>query len=188
MSPMAVLPIVRLGDPVLRAVARPLGEDLFGARELRRFVKELVDTMRDAQGVGLAAPQVGASIRVFVFEAKAHQPPVPLTVAINPRLELLPGARVEAWEGCLSIPGLRGLVPRHAAVEFSGFDVEGRPFQRRAEGFEARIIQHEMDHLDGIVYLDRMRSMSSLGFLEELDRTEELEAAAEEVGTAAEGP
>jgi peptide deformylase len=188
MAPMPILPIVRLGDPVLRAVARPLDEDLFGSRELRRFVKELVDTMRDAEGVGLAAPQVGASIRVFVFEAKAHQPAVPLAVAVNPRLEILPGETIEGWEGCLSIPGLRGLVPRHAAVELSGFDVEGRPFKRRAEGFEARIIQHELDHLDGVVYLDRMRSMASLGFLEELDRAEELEAVAEEVGTAAEGP
>lgn len=179
MASMPVLPIVRLGDPVLRAVAQPLEEGLFGSRELRRFVEELIDTMRDAAGVGLAAPQVGQSIRVFVFEAKGSEPPVPLTVAINPRLEPLPGELVEGWEGCLSIPGLRGMVARHAAVELSGFDVLGRPFARRAEGFEARIVQHELDHLDGVVYLDRMRDLSSLGFLAELEQAGEEDAAAE---------
>jgi peptide deformylase len=101
---------------------------------------------------------------------------VPLSVAINPRLEPLPGELVEGWEGCLSIPGLRGLVPRYPAVELSGFDVEGRPFARRAEGFEARIVQHELDHLNGVVFLDRMPDLSSLGFLEELEREAESQA------------
>lgn len=185
MASMLVLPIVRLGDPVLRAVAQPLDESVFGTRDLKRFVKAMIDTMRRAEGVGLAAPQVGESIRVFVFEAKGAEPPVPLTVAINPRLEPLPGELVEGWEGCLSIPGLRGLVPRHPAVEISGFDLEGRPFARRAEGFEARIVQHELDHLDGVVYLDRMRDFSSLGYLEELEREAEVEAQAE---SETEGP
>ncbi len=180
MAPMPVRPIVRLGEPVLRAVAQPVDESLFGSRDLLRLVRDLVDTMHEAEGVGLAAPQVGEAARVFVFEAKGSEPPVPLTVAVNPRLEPVPGDLVEGWEGCLSIPGLRGLVPRHEVVELSALDALGRPFTRRAEGFEARIIQHELDHLDGVVYLDRMRDMTSLGFLEELQQAEDAEAASEE--------
>lgn len=180
MALMPVRPIVRLGEPVIRAVARPVDESLFGSRDLLRLVRDLVDTMHEAEGVGLAAPQVGEAVRVFVFEAKGSEPPVPLTVAVNPRLEPVPGDLVEGWEGCLSIPGLRGLVPRHEVVELSALDALGRPFIRRAEGFEARIIQHELDHLNGVVYLDRMRDMASLGFLEELQQAEQAEAASEE--------
>ncbi len=170
---MAVLPIIRLGDPVLRAVAEPVHSSRFGSRELKRLVDDMIATMRAASGVGLAAPQVGRSIRLFVFESNNAEPPIPTTVAINPEVELLGDEPEEGWEGCLSIPELRGLVPRAPALRLSALDVHGQPFERQAAGFEARIIQHELDHLDGIVYLDRMTDLGSLGYAEELDAAEE---------------
>lgn len=178
---MAVLSIVRLGDPVLRVVAEPVHESRFGARELKRLAEDMVATMRAAEGVGLAAPQVGRPIRMFVYEAKKSKPPIPPTLVINPVVELLGEEREEAWEGCLSIPDLRGLVPRAVALRLQAVDVHGTPFTRDAEGFEARIIQHEIDHLNGIVYLDRMADLSSLGFIDESEAAEaDLEADAED--------
>lgn len=166
---MAVLPIVLLGDPVLRQRAEPVSASELTSRAFGKLIDDMIDTMREAQGVGLAAPQVGVGLRLFVYESRRHEPPIPLTVVINPRISPLPGDLIFGWEGCLSIPDLKGLVPRHAALELAAFDRGGGPLAKRVEGFEARIIQHELDHLDGIVYLDRMTDLTSLGFVEVLD-------------------
>lgn len=130
----------------------------------QRLVDDMIETMRAADGVGLAAPQVGVGWQLFVYEAGEE---IPLRVLFNPTLEPEPGEAVLDWEGCLSIPDLRGLVPRHFAVRVRGLDREGRPVDFRAEGFEARIAQHENDHLHGVVYLDRMRDFRSLAYLAE---------------------
>jgi peptide deformylase len=160
------LPIVRLGDPLLRAVASPLPLEELARRETQRLIDRMFATLVAADGVGLAAPQVGVSTRLFIWAA---EPEIPPQVIVNPRLEPLSEATVVGWEGCLSIPGLRGSVPRHRRVRLRGFDRHGEPFDRRLAGYEARIAQHENDHLDGVVFLDRMEDLGSLGFDEELD-------------------
>jgi len=167
---MAVLPIVRLGHPALRSPAEPVPPERLEAEEMRRLVTDLVDTMRDAGGVGLAAPQVGFGWQIFVYELVAEDDPatgIPLHVVVNPMVEPHGGELVYDWEGCLSIPDLRGLVPRHPAVRVRGLDAAGAPLDYVAEGFEARIVQHEFDHLNGVVFLDRMRDLQSLAFLDE---------------------
>lgn len=170
---MAILPIVRLGDPVLRTPAEPVAPaDLAGAA-LRRLIEDMVETMRRAEGVGLAAPQVGVAAQLFVYEAADEEEParaIPLHVVVNPMIEPQPGELVYDWEGCLSIPDLRGLVPRHPAVRVRGLDREGRPLDYVTRGFEARIVQHEFDHLNGVVFLDRMRDLRTLAFYEEWER------------------
>lgn len=161
---MPVLPIVRLGHPVLRLPARPVESGRITAAETQRLVDDMIATMRAAEGVGLAAPQVGVDWQLFVCEAEGE---FPLRVLFNPVLDPLPGDLVEDWEGCLSIPDLRGLVPRHPSVRVQGLDRRARPVEYVAEGFEARVLQHENDHLHGVVYLDRMRDLRSLGYLAE---------------------
>ena len=164
---------MRLGDPVLRTPAPAVAADRLGSGGLVQFVAELFATMRDAEGVGLAAPQVGESAQVFVYEIPGddEQPAVSRAV-VNPAVEPLGGELVEDWEGCLSIPDLRGLVPRHPAVRVRGTDEHGERLDFVATGFEARVIQHEYDHLNGVVYLDRMRDLQSLGFGAELAELE----------------
>lgn len=167
---MAVLPIVRLGHPVLRTPAEPVPAARLGGEELRRLVADMVDTMRDADGVGLAAPQVGLGLQLFVYEAVGADDSdagIPLHVVVNPMIEPHGGELVYDWEGCLSIPDLRGLVPRHPEVRVRGFDADGKSLDYVAGGFEARIVQHEFDHLNGVVFLDRMRDLRSLAFYEE---------------------
>jgi peptide deformylase len=166
---MAVLPIVRLGHPALRTPAEPLDPARIGDPDVQALIDDLVETMRAARGVGLAAPQVARPLQLFVYQAAEAEgrPAVPLTVAVNPMVAREAGELVYDWEGCLSIPDLRGLVPRHPAVHLQGLDREGRPFARLASGFEARIVQHEFDHLNGVVFLDRMRDLRSLAFLDE---------------------
>lgn len=168
---MPVLPIVRMGDPVLRTPARPLAPERLPEGEVQRFIDDMVDTMREAEGVGLAAPQVGEALQLFVYEAQgAEDDPasgIPLRVVVNPMLEPEPGELVYDWEGCLSIPDLRGLVPRHPAVRVRGLDRHGQPLDYVARGFEARIVQHEFDHLSGVLFLDRMRDLKSLAFYDE---------------------
>ena len=167
---MAVLPIVRMGHPVLRAPAEPLPEARLREPEVQRLIDDMIETMRDADGVGLAAPQVGVAWQLFVYEALDEEEPaagIPLRVLVNPMVEPFPGELVYDWEGCLSIPDLRGLVPRHPAVRVRALDREGRPLAFSAEGFEARIVQHEFDHLNGVLFLDRMRDLHSLAFYEE---------------------
>jgi peptide deformylase len=130
----------------------------------------MVDTMRDARGVGLAAPQIGVGFQVFVYASEGHparHPDIPLRVVINPMITPHSRELVYDWEGCLSIPDLRGMVPRHLAVRIQGMDRDGRPLNYVANDFEARIVQHEYDHLNGIIFLDRMRDLRTLGYMEE---------------------
>ena len=177
---MSILEIVRMGDPVLRHQAEPLAPERLADPVTQRFLDDMIDTMREAEGVGLAAPQVGEAVQLFVYESvpDAGDAPadeaggeldggIPLRVVINPMVEPEPGELVFDWEGCLSIPDLRGLVPRHPAVRVRGLDRHGQPLDYVARGFEARIVQHEFDHLNGVLFLDRMRDLKSLAFYEE---------------------
>ncbi|HLF56223.1 MAG TPA: peptide deformylase [Thermoanaerobaculia bacterium] len=167
---MAVLPIVRLGHPALRTPAEPVPADRLGGAELRALIADMIDTMRDAEGVGLAATQLGIGWQLFVYEAVDPEAPaggIPLHVVVNPMVEPHAGELLYDWEGCLSIPDLRGLVPRHPEVRVRGLDAAGEPLDYLATGFEARIVQHEFDHLNGVVFLDRMRDLHSLAFYEE---------------------
>ena len=167
---MPVLPIVRLGHPALRSPARPLPPERLGDPEVQTLLDDMVETMKDARGVGLAAPQIGVEAQVFVYEAPPRfegDEGVPLHVVINPMITPLSRELVYDWEGCLSIPDLRGLVPRHPKVRVQGLDRTGRPLDYLADGYEARIIQHENDHLNGVVFLDRMRDLKTLGYIDE---------------------
>jgi peptide deformylase len=164
--------IVRMGHPILRQVAEEVTPERFGTRALRDLGRDLVRTMFEDKGVGLAAPQIALPLRVFAYYLPGDDDDdeLPPRVLVNPRLELL-GEPVElGWEGCLSLPDLRGLVPRHPQVHVSAFDVDGGPLRFDAEGFHARVIQHEYDHLDGILFVDRMRDMGSFTFEEEWDK------------------
>src|ERR1700726_2272883 len=212
---MPVRPIVRLGHPTLRGIAQALPPGRIGEPAIQELVDDMIDTMRAAHGVGLAAPQVGTSLQVFVYEMalpatpapdtpapdapaadapvadapvaaterrapKSPEPareavreasgPIPLHVVINPMLTPQAGELVYDWEGCLSIPDLRGLVPRHPAVRVRGLDRLGQALDYVAQGFEARIVQHEFDHLNGVVFLDRMRDLKGLAFRDEWER------------------
>jgi peptide deformylase len=174
---MAVRPILRLGNPRLREVAAPV--QAFDTPELHALVRDMVETMDAADGAGLAAVQIGISQRVVIFGIE-HNPrypsaePVPFTVLVNPELEPLDGERDSGWEGCLSVPGMRGLVPRHTRIRYRGYDEFGRPIDRTVQGFHARVVQHECDHLDGILYPQRIEDMRSFGFIEELLASEVL--------------
>jgi peptide deformylase len=164
--------IVKMGDPRLLQTAKPV--TAFATSELDALVDDLMDTMQAEDGAGLAAPQIGVSLRVVVFgfESNARYPdaePVPQTVLINPQIEPLSDERDDAWEGCLSVPGLRGVVSRHTHIHYSGFDQQGVAINREAHGFHARVVQHECDHLDGILYPQRMTDMRLFGFTDVLD-------------------
>jgi peptide deformylase len=166
-----------MGHPVLRDKAKPV-EDL-GSAELKRLVADMKETMAFKNGAGLAAPQIGVSQRVVIFgvEANPRYPdaePVPFTVLVNPKLVMLTREVEEDWEGCLSVPGMRGVVPRYTKLRYTGFDEDGNAIDRVAEGFHARVVQHECDHLDGILYPQRMTDLSKLGFNEELFPGEDL--------------
>ena len=159
--------ILKMGDPRLLAVAEAVTD--FGSPALQALVTDLLDTMHHANGAGLAAPQIGVPLRVVIFGSDApnprypQAPVVPFTVLINPELTPLGSTMEEGWEGCLSVPGLRGVVPRHHALHYAGYDVEGRRFERSVEGFHARVVQHECDHLDGVLYPMRIRDLSRFG-------------------------
>ena len=164
---MAVRPVLKMGHPLLRQVAQPVTD--FGTAELRELVRDMDDTMRALNGAGLAAPQIGVSLRVVIFEVRSNPRypdagEVPYTVLVNPELSPLGEATEDGWEGCLSVPGLRGLVPRHRRLRYRGWDVHGLPIDRTVEGFHARVVQHEVDHLDGILYPMRLRSLDDLGY------------------------
>ncbi|MFN3416819.1 MAG: peptide deformylase [Caldimonas sp.] len=164
---MAVREILKMGDPRLLRVAQPVRE--FDTPALHALVQDLFDTMRAANGAGLAAPQIGVDLAVVIFgfarnERYPEAPPVPETVLINPQIEPLGDEEEEGWEGCLSVPGLRGVVPRFARIRYSGFDVQGRRIEREAEGFHARVVQHECDHLIGKLYPMRVRDFTRFGF------------------------
>ena len=166
--------ILKMGD--VRLLQRSQDVTVFGTEELRRLIDDMFDTMRAADGAGLAAPQIGVPLRVVIFGSAdgrpnpryPAEPPVPQTILVNPVLEPLGEETEEGWEGCLSVPGLRGVVPRWRRLRYSGFDPQGRPIERTAEGFHARVVQHECDHLDGILYPMRVRDFSRFGFTEVL--------------------
>ena len=163
---MAVRRVLRMGEPLLRQVAAPVTR--FDA-ELAALLTDMDDTMRSLSGAGLAAPQIGVGLRVVIFELKdnpryPHLTPVPYTVLVNPELTPLDTEQDEGWEGCLSVPGMRGLVPRYRRLRYRGFDAAGAPIDRTVEGFHARVVQHEVDHLDGILYPQRVRDLRNFGF------------------------
>ena len=165
------LRVVRLGHPALRRRAEPVPEELFGSGRLANLAADLIHTMRQEEGVGLAAPQVAEGLRMFAYWVPADdQPEVPPSVIVNPEIKAVGDGIEEGWEGCLSIPGLRGKVPRFNRIKVRGRSVEGEPVSLTADGFHARVIQHEYDHLDGIVFLDRMTAMRSLAFEPEWER------------------
>lgn len=160
-----------MGDPRLLEKARPV--EAFGTQELRELVADMQETMRAANGAGLAAPQIGVGLRVaiFGFEKNPRYPQaeaVPYTVLLNPVLRPLSDEIEEDWEGCLSVPGLRGVVPRWTRMAYRGFDPEGAPIEREASGFHARVVQHECDHLDGILYPMRIRDFTKFGYTDVL--------------------
>ena len=163
--------VLKMGDPRLLEVARPI--ERFDSAELRELLADMRDTMAHQNGAGLAAPQIGVGLRVVIFGVKANPrypqaEDVPDTVLINPVIEPLGPEMVEDWEGCLSVPGMRGWVPRHERIRYSGFDEKGQRFERTVEGFHARVVQHECDHLDGILYPRRIRDLTRFGFIEAL--------------------
>jgi peptide deformylase len=171
---MAILKVARLGHPVVRTKARELTDAEIRSAAFQRLVDDMVATMHEYDGVGLAAPQVHHRLRLAVIEVPPRderaEDAVPLTVLVNPRVTNIGSEALVGYEGCLSIPGLRGEVSRWARVRLEARDRQGRPYVVEAEDFFARVIQHEYDHLDGSVYLDRMKGMRSLAFLEEFDK------------------
>jgi peptide deformylase len=168
---VSILKVARLGHPVVRTPARDLALDELRSPEIQRLIDDMKETMHEYEGVGLAAPQIHLSLRLAVIEVGASdaraEGAVPFTVLANPVLRPLGEDMVGGWEGCLSIPDLRGLVPRAQRVRLEALDRDGRPYLLEAAGFFARVIQHECDHLDGRVYLDRMENLKSLSFLQE---------------------
>ncbi len=172
---MAILKVARLGHPALRKVSAPVPPGEIRAPALQQFIDDLIETMREHDGVGLAAPQVHESKRIVVFEVERNPrypdaPSIPLTVLINPEISVVEKEMDEDWEGCLSVPNLRGRVPRHRAVQVKALDRRGAALDFVAKDFHARVVQHECDHLDGKVFLDRMRDFSSLMYLSEFYR------------------
>ncbi|MDA0224991.1 MAG: peptide deformylase [Proteobacteria bacterium] len=172
-----IRPVLRMGDPRLMSCARPVGR--FGTPELAALIQDMRDTMASLNGAGLAAPQIGVDLRVVIFgvEKNPRYPevePVPDTVLINPALQALGEEIEEGWEGCLSVPGMRGWVPRARRLRYAGFDALGRAFERTAEGFHARVVQHECDHLDGVLYPMRVRDFTRFGFIDALFPGEDL--------------
>lgn len=164
---MAIREILRMGDPRLLRVADKV--ENFSSPELQELIADLIDTMRANDGAGLAAPQIGVNRQVVIFggEKSPRYPEaeeVPFTVLINPILRAMSEETEEGWEGCLSIPGMRGLVPRHIRLRYSGFDQFGQPITREATGFHARVVQHETDHLWGILYPRRIRDLRYFGY------------------------
>ncbi len=163
--------VLKMGDPRLLQVSQPVQQ--FGTPQLQALLQDMRDTMAALNGAGLAAPQIGVPLRVVIFgvERNARYPDaeeVPFTVLCNPQLAALDGAMEDGWEGCLSVPGMRGLVPRHLRLRYSGYDPQGVRIEREVANFHARVVQHECDHLDGILYPMRIRDMRQFGFTEQL--------------------
>ncbi len=196
---MAILKIARMGHPVLKRVAQPIDDP--GAPEVRRLVNDMLDTLEDIGGTGLAAPQVHVPRRLVLFFVSSERAErenerengredgedgedeedeeVPLTVLVNPTIEPLTEETVVSWESCLSLPDLAGRVPRYKAVRYRGLDLRGEEIVREARGFHARVVQHECDHLDGVLYPQRMTDLSTLTFTSELKTRAGVEAAEE---------
>jgi peptide deformylase len=179
---MSILKVARMGHPVLRATARPVHPSEIRTPAIQQLIDDMFDTMKEYQGVGLAAPQVHEGLRIFVAgfpprpgseeddESREDGEDVPLMAVINPEIEVVSRDVVEDWEGCLSIPDIRGRVPRARQIRLRAFDRTGKKVELAASGFTARVIQHETDHLDGILFFDRMKTFQSLTFLDEFGR------------------
>jgi peptide deformylase len=168
---MAVRPVLKMGDPLLLQVAKPV--ERFDTPDLRSLLADMHDTMEALNGAGLAAPQVGVSLQVAIFGVSRNPrypqaEEVPYTVLINPVLTPLSDDMQEGWEGCLSVPGMRGLVPRYTQLRYRGYDPLGQPIDRTVSGFHAVVVQHEVDHLNGILYPMRIRDLRNFGFNETL--------------------
>lgn len=168
---MAIRPVLKMGDPLLLDRAKPV--ERFGTPELESLLNDMLDTMEALDGAGLAAPQIGVSLRVVIFGVKGNPrypqaEEVPYTVLVNPRIAALDESMEEAWEGCLSVPGMRGLVPRYRHIRYQGQDQYGSAIERVCSDFHARVVQHECDHLDGVLYPMRIRDMRNFGFAEVL--------------------
>ena len=169
--------VLKMGDERLLAISKPV--EKFDTPELHALLADMHDTMAHLDGAGLAAPQIGVGLRVVVFGVTSNPrypdaEAVPYTVLINPLIEPLSGETEEGWEGCLSVPGLRGVVPRYSRLRYRGFDAAGKPIDRVADGFHARVVQHECDHLDGILYPMRVRDFRQFGFIETLFPNQEI--------------
>lgn len=172
---MSILKVARLGHPVLRQVSANLPERELQSAAMQKLIDDMIETMKEYDGVGLAADQVHESKQVAVLEVAnnpryPNKPDVPLTVLVNPKVTPLSDALEEDWEGCLSIPDLRGKVPRYTSVRVQAWDRNGQELDYVATGFHARVIQHEFDHLNGKLYVDRMRDLTTLSFLQEFAR------------------
>lgn len=168
---MPIRPVMRMGDPVLLKQAKPV--EAFDTPELHALVQDMQDTMKSKSGAGIAAPQIGVSLQVVIFGVDAtprypDAPAVPFTVLVNPVVEPLGEEMEDGWEGCLSVPGMRGVVPRYTQIHYRGFDPLGNLIDRRVDGFHARVVQHECDHLAGILYPMRIRDLRLFGFNAEL--------------------
>ncbi len=164
---MTVREILKMGDPRLLRVAKPVEQ--FDTPEMRELIADMFETMKHANGAGLAAPQIGVDLQLVIYGYDSNvrypeAPPVPRTVLINPVITPLGDGEVDGWEGCLSVPGLRGVVPRWERIRYTGFDELGNPIDREADGFHARVVQHECDHLIGRLYPTRMRDLTQFGF------------------------
>lgn len=173
---MAIRPVLRMGHPLLLQQAQAV--TAFDTPELHALIQDMQDTMQAKQGAGIAAPQIGVSLQVVIFGVEASPrypdaPAVPFTVLVNPVIEPMNREMENGWEGCLSVPGMRGVVPRYTHVRYRGFDHFGKPIDREVEGFHARVVQHECDHLDGILYPMRIRDLKFFGFNAELFPDEE---------------
>ena len=168
---MSILKVARMGHPVLRQTARPLDRQELKAASLQRLIDDMMDTMQEYSGIGLAAPQVHQSVRIFVAhldpEGRGDGDP---TAIINPEISIVGDNTVEGWEGCLSIPDIRGMVPRAFHIAVVALDRQGKRIEFEAKDFPARVIQHETDHLDGVLFFDRMQRFESLTFMEEFSR------------------
>jgi peptide deformylase len=168
---MSILKVARMGHPVLRQKARALEKHELRSAATQQFIDDMIDTMHEYSGIGLAAPQVHESLRIFVAhldpDGRGESEP---TAIVNPEVESIGTDRVEGWEGCLSIPDIRGLVPRAAHIKLTGLDRHGRRIELDMKDFPARVAQHETDHLDGVLFFDRMRSFESLTYMEEFSR------------------
>jgi peptide deformylase len=171
--------VLRMGDP--RLLAKSAAVTRFNTDELNQLLVDMRDTMAHLNGAGLAAPQIGVGLRVVIFGVSSNPrypgiDPVPDTVLINPEITVLSDETEEGWEGCLSVPGMRGWVPRWHRLRYRGFDEKGTPFEREAEGFHARVVQHECDHLDGILYPMRIQDFTRFGFNDALFPGQDLPA------------
>ncbi len=168
---MAIQSVIKMGNDILATPSAAVTE--FSTAALYDLIQDLQDTRQEKGGVGIAAPQIAYPLRVIIFgfEKNARYPnekPVPFTVLINPTIEILSEEMIDGWEGCLSVPGLRGVVPRYNKIRYSGFDQEGNAFSRVAEGFHARLVQHELDHINGIIFPQRIKNLQWFGFEDEL--------------------